>query len=314
MPSLPFTTVDVFTRTRYAGNPLAIVQLPLDHAITDAQMQTIAREFNLSETVFIRDREPESVPQWRLRIFMTEAELPFAGHPTIGAACFAMGSLAQEGERAGGKGRLVCNAGPVEVDFDAGMGVARAGIPVDFHRHVEHGFGIEGVLALQPGFREEGVRVKGVDVVSPVKGMNFIAVELGSLEDLGLVRTSGVKLKAQLDRGWDAGFCGSYFYVVTSSSAPEAPEGAGEVKVRTRMVEGTLEDPATGSAACGLCCFLAMNLGWGRRTRFEVVQGVEMGRRSEIGVEVVLKEGGKGVESVVLSGTAVKVMEGKVEV
>lgn len=300
MPDLAFTTVDVFTTTRYAGNPLAIVHLPADHTLSQAQLQTIAREFNLSETVFISPLPPSdaaNTPAWRLRIFMTQAELPFAGHPTIGSACYALGTLAKGAT----KGRLVCNAGPIEVDF--ADGVARAAIPHAFHRHVEHRFSTEQVLALQPGL----TGVKAVDIVSPVKGMNFIAVQLASVDDLGKVAVTGVKPTARLDKDWDVGFCGAYFYIVLSAAD-------GVVKVRTRMIEGIMEDPATGSAACGLCCFLAMTVGGGRRTRFEVVQGVEMGRRSEIGVEVTLKEGGGEVERVELSGSAVKVMEGTLEV
>lgn len=310
MPSLPFTTVDVFTTTRYDGNPLAIVHLPADHAVSTEQMQTIAREFNLSETVIIHETSPGSaspegdgIPEWRLRIFMTQAELPFAGHPTIGSACYALGTLAKGAKQ----GRLVCNAGPIEVEF--GDGVARASIPHTFHRHVENEMRIEEAVALQPALKDAGPGVvKGVDVVSPVKGMNFIAIELDSVENLAKVQVTGVRPTASLDREWDVGFCGSYFYTILSSEGDM-------VKVRTRMIEGTMEDPATGSAACGLSSFLAMKLGReGRRTRFEIVQGVEMGRRSEIGVEVTLREGGEQVESVVLSGSAVGVMEGKVEV
>lgn len=76
------------------------------------------------------------------------------------------------------------------------------------------------------------------------------------------------------------------------------------------MVEGAFEDPATGSASCGLAAMLAMKEGLKGRTRFELVQGVEMGRRSEIGVEVVME--GAGVKTIELAGRAVEVMQGKV--
>lgn len=79
MPRLAFVTVDVFTTTRFAGNPLAIVRIPKDQYVTNAQMQTIAREFNLSETVFLFEdtEDANGVPKWVLRIFMTDHELPF---------------------------------------------------------------------------------------------------------------------------------------------------------------------------------------------------------------------------------------------
>lgn len=303
MPNLSFTTVDVFTTERYVGNPLAIVNLPVGHGVSDEQLQLIAREFNLSETVFISERQEadDGLPQWRVRIFMANAELPFAGHPTIGSACSALVSLPKGAK----KGRLICNAGPIEVDYQDGL--AKASIPHNFHQHVENELSAKDVYALQPQLDDAGIKPQAVDLVSPVKGMNFLAVQLASLADLRQIATTGLKPDVQLDRDWNVGFKGSYFYVITSTED-------NVVGVRTRMIEGALEDPATGSAACGLSCFLALRLGLGTRTKFEVVQGVEMGRRSDIGVEVELSEGGKEVERVELSGRTVKVMEGSLEV
>ena len=80
---LPFFTCDVFTETAYAGNPLAIVEDA--DGLSDAAMQTIAREFNLSETIFVRaPADPAHTAS--VRIFFPTAEIPFAGHPTIGCA------------------------------------------------------------------------------------------------------------------------------------------------------------------------------------------------------------------------------------
>src|SRR6187401_3541483 len=78
-----YCTLDVFTDTRYAGNPLAVV-LDGDGLDTDT-MQLIAREFNLSETVFVQ-RPADAAHRARLRIFTPARELPFAGHPTVGTA------------------------------------------------------------------------------------------------------------------------------------------------------------------------------------------------------------------------------------
>ena len=82
MPDLSFVTVDVFTRTRFAGNPLAIVNIPKGHDVSDDQMQIIAREFNLSETVFLHEgtTDDEGLPEWRVRIFLTDREVPFVSH------------------------------------------------------------------------------------------------------------------------------------------------------------------------------------------------------------------------------------------
>lgn len=82
---LDFAVVDVFTNKRYEGNPLAIVRLPASSSVTQEQKQNIAREFNLSETTFLHEPSGDEQNVWTVDIFMTTAELPFAGHPTIGA-------------------------------------------------------------------------------------------------------------------------------------------------------------------------------------------------------------------------------------
>ncbi|KAK5725859.1 hypothetical protein LTR15_004049 [Elasticomyces elasticus] len=298
MPNLSFVTVDVFTTTRFAGNPLAICTVPKGTDVSTEQMQTITREFNLSETVFLHEQESENgqSPEWRVRIFMVNSELPFAGHPTIGTACYALGTLTNNASR----GKLLCKAGPIGLDYN--NGVARASIPHNVHVHTESRFTAEQLHQLQPALADR--KIHSIDVVSPVKGMNFICVELDNLEDLALVSVSGVKPTAKLDQDWNVGFSGSYFYVVQQTDA----EG---VQVRARMIEGALEDPATGSAACGLCAFLSLK-GRSAGKPFVVTQGVEMGRKSDIGVTVTLTGDSKSVEKIELSGSAVKVMEGTV--
>ncbi|KAK4914942.1 hypothetical protein LTR66_017120, partial [Elasticomyces elasticus] len=147
--------------------------------------------------------------------------------------------------------------------------------------------------------------------------MTFILVKLTSLEALAehavetIIGTHRSYTSASnlLDPDWGVGIVISYYYVdlrtFTSSSGGQVRQ------LRTRMF-GSREDPATGSAASALCGDLALIEG--ESQKFEVVQGVEMGRRSEIGVEVVLDEDRRDVKDLVLSGTAVKVMEGTLEV
>jgi predicted PhzF superfamily epimerase YddE/YHI9 len=115
-------------------------------------------------------------------------------------------------------------------------------------------------------------------VVSIVKGMTFVLVELDSLEAMKLVSLPGQTLVVDdLDQGWDETFLAIYLFVRTKQS----PEGA--VTLQTRMMEGTLEDPATGSAASALTAYLSLSVGESSGTQsYELVQGVEMGRRSEI--------------------------------
>src|SRR6266699_6195808 len=81
-----FVQLDVFTQTPLSGNPLAI--FPDARGLTDAEMQALAREMNLSETTFIllRDAATEAREGKKVRIFTVEAELPFAGHPTLGTS------------------------------------------------------------------------------------------------------------------------------------------------------------------------------------------------------------------------------------
>ncbi len=83
MATLKFHTLDVFTDRRFTGNPLAVV-LDAD-GLADEQMQAIAREFNLSETVFVQSSE-RPAHSAKMRIFTPHSEVPFAGHPTIGTA------------------------------------------------------------------------------------------------------------------------------------------------------------------------------------------------------------------------------------
>lgn len=174
---------------------------------------------------------------------------------------------------------------------------------------------MEELGGLQPSLRGRGAGGVGrIDVVSPVRGMSFVCVELEGLEVLGLVGCGGLRAVARLDAGWDVGFVGMLFYVRTGGGEGEDEEEGGRkvVRVRTRMIEGLLEDPATGSAACALGALLSLRAGE-RRVFYEVIQGVEMGRRSDIGMAVTLNEALDGVETLELSGSSVKVMEGKVE-
>lgn len=153
-------------------------------------------------------------------------------------------------------------------------------------------------------------------LVSIVKGMTFLLVRLPSLAVLESLKLGamGIDFKGVLDgdEGWGESFVAKYYYVVLSSG-----NGEGEsVEVRTRMMEASMEDPATGSAACTLASYLALQSR--RSARYAITQGVEMGRRSDIGVQVEIESGNEGgetsVKSVTLSGSAVVVMEGSLRI
>jgi len=177
----------------------------------------------------------------------------------------------------------------------------KAEIPQNFHIH-------------NVTFKSE-LNGKENPTTSIVKGMSFIFVKLNTLEDL--IKAGEVKnLHANtfdpspLDEGWKIGLIGTMYFV------PQGTDEFGRKRYRTRMFAHR-EDPGTGSASSALGCYLAGLEGNEKgKGPFKVVfeQGVEMGRRNEIAVDVTRGENGEGVEKVVLSGEAVTVMEGSLEI
>ncbi|KAJ9649040.1 hypothetical protein H2201_007520 [Coniosporium apollinis] len=304
---LNFVTLDVFTEEPFTGNPLAIVEVPRSADLSQDQKQKIAREFNYSETVFLHEREDSSKNSWVIDIFTLDRELPFAGHPVIGTACHVLSSVAHESDEKAIRGTFITKAGHVELEYNVTEKTARVAIPHNVHIHQEE-VSHDQVRKSQPGLRESPSSPQPYPVVSIVKGMTFIMVELYSLEDLTAVATTANRLVPQLDEGWQDSFVGGYFFVRLGEN------NDGTLHLQSRMIEGTLEDPATGSATSGCCAYLAMQSRKpGHTLKFAVNQGVEMGRSSEIGVEVTLADDG-AVDRIVLIGSAVRVMEGRLTV
>lgn len=320
-----FVTLDVFTHTPFLGNPLAIVivedkeRAVLEREDGPSAKQLIAKEFNLSETVFLFLRPNETLsspdrssPEREIGIFTIEAELPFAGHPTIGTAFFILHHLKWDFVTT-----LLPPAGPINITSSAD-GSVTARIPHDVHLHsrtlrslCELG---DAALAAQvrPALHADpAVRDAELDapVFSIVKGMAFLLVQLPDVEHLALV-TTGNRLDLGncvnlLDAGpWGHGFVAPYYYVPQAAAAGE--DGVRTETVRTRMVELGFEDPATGSAASCLAAYRTLE-GDVDEVRYRVTQGVEIGRKSDIVVEVVVgagEGGAKAVREVRLGGTA----------
>ncbi|UNI22681.1 hypothetical protein JDV02_008546 [Purpureocillium takamizusanense] len=304
---LPFITVDVFTETRFRGNPLAIITIPASGPKpTQEQKQTIAREFNLSETVFVHDvPDPETNKQRNIDIFLPFAEIPFAGHPTVGTAV----SLLDQGVDT-----LVTKAGPIPVRRLGDGAVAQANIPHNVHLHAKH----VRDLSLASASLQANAQIRELELDAPVfsvvNGVSFVLVELPSLELLAGVQQSSTQLPVDklLDEGWQNGFMGRYYYVRTGSGLDQ--NGQPAVSLRTRMITHEFEDPATGAAACCLTSYLSI-IGDKQATptrTYNITQGVEMGKESNIVVEVGVQD--SKIETVKLAGTAIQVMRGTLTV
>lgn len=302
---LPFVTVDVFTKTRYRGNPLAVVTIPASPSPqpTQEQKQAVAREFNLSETVFIHDA-PEGDPskERRIDIFLPTREIPFAGHPTVGTAV----SLLSKGVT-----RLLAKAGPLEI-VKTGDDSVRAGIPYELRLHAKK---LKDIPNAESTPDAEVSRAElDAPVFSIVNGMTFILVELPSLEALAKAEHRHCPNDELCDKGWGGGFMSKYHFVRTSEAETDE-NGAQVLNLRTRMLEGSFEDPATGSAACCLCSYLSTvteTSNAHQQFRYQLTQGVEMGKESSITVEIVMKD--NKVDKVYLAGSAVQVMRGHVQI
>ncbi|KAI0175824.1 Diaminopimelate epimerase-like protein [Hypoxylon sp. FL1284] len=337
---LQFATLDVFTSTRFEGNPLAVVSVSaaLEDRLSQAAKQRIAREFNLSETVFLHEpaggEDDESSNERRIDIFTTEQEIPFAGHPTIGTAVLLRHGGAPHVDT------LVTKAGPIRLvsaseDTPVTHRALRAKIPHDVHVHANTLGAVLGDAAdTYPGLSPDPV-IRAAElaapVVSVVRGMTFVLVRLPSLAHLARVaaaeRLDFARLPAPLldDGPWRESFVCRYYWVDVDEKGADnqVEEGGGGGKegekgtrhLRTRMVEFGIEDPATGSAASALAAYLTLRQESGGAA-FRLTQGVEMGRRSDIEVETTTREADGGVELVDLwlGGTAVVVMKGSLTV
>lgn len=322
---LGFVTLDVFTAVPFAGNPLAVVFLPDESSepLSQTQKQEIAQEFNLSETIFIHPRAAASPTKRAIDIFMTDRELPFAGHPTIGAASWLL-CLSPTEQQYHSVDTIVTKAGEIPTSLSSNSeDIVSVLVPYDAHTHKSQ-FPLSELLRLHPSlssaFSETpSQKANAFPVFSVVKGVSQIFVKLPNLTALKslasasggeMVPTKSTSQGGYLDDGWGGdGLIVLYFYVLDVWDEPTKKS-----VIRTRMIVGNLEDPATGSAASGLAAYLSLVDSNSSRSSYDydIVQGVEMGRRSEIGAKVVLSENGRNIQSLQLSGRAVKISEGKI--
>lgn len=285
--------LDVFTDMPFAGNPLAVVHDT--DGLDSAAMQAIAREFNLSETVFVLAPE-NPVHLARLRIFTPQRELPFAGHPTVGTAIL-LAAL-----RGTGTGIVVLEEeiGPVRVgvtlsgkrsfaEFDIPKMPERIDRPVD----LEMAAAALGLLPAEIGFENH----------RPSRwtaGVEFPFLPLRGLEVMGKCRVER--------RAFDEAF-GPAVYLYCRETVSRDSD------FHVRMFApgfGIDEDPATGGAAAALAgVVMTFDQPTAGTHRYRLEQGLEMGRPSLIELELVV-EG--GLEVVRIGGSAVVVAEGALQV
>jgi trans-2,3-dihydro-3-hydroxyanthranilate isomerase len=298
MPSFEFVTVNVFTGDRFGGNPLAV--LPDARGLTSAQMQAIARDFNLSETTFVLPAD-NPMHDAHVRIFTPAHEMPFAGHPNVGTGFVLARAMDNPPEH------LVFEeiAGLVRVHILRGDDKQITGARISAPQVLSIGDAVPPeTVAACASLTPDDFLTNAHDPLKASVGTEFVFAEVSSLEalarampDIGAFRTAAAgtdrfALLLYVRRGGDA------------------------TKLRVRMfapLGGVLEDPATGSACAALAALLtSMAPGENVDLHYEIEQGVEMGRPS-----LLIASGRKTAEGPVeatVAGSCVPVARGTLEV
>jgi trans-2,3-dihydro-3-hydroxyanthranilate isomerase len=283
MSTVAYEIVDVFTDRPFAGNSLAVVYDAAE--LAGDQLQTLAREFNLAETVFVLPPTDPAAATYRARIFTPETELPFAGHPSVGAAITSM--------RRGmfGPGEVVqeCGAGLLPISVSATGratltgGQPTLGPPVDAAPLLTM-LGLEASLAAP---RTAGCGLEFVFLPVRREALARARVDEAAAGELGI---TGICLFA-----WDDAHRAAYARVFCPGSAVP-------------------EDPATGSAALGLGVWLVAS-GWlppDGPSSYQVHQGIEMRRPSLLDCAVVAAGG--AVTSATVAGHVYPIARGEIAV
>ena len=294
-----YYTCDVFTETRFGGNPLAV--LPSADGLSDDQMQQIAREFNFSETSFVFP--PQAGHTRRVRIFTPAREVPFAGHPNIGTA-FVLASTGEFGEI----------RSSLSVTFAEKAGLVLITIREEQGRVVSCELAAPQSLSLGKSISAEllasAVSLATEDVVTETHqpqvasvGLPFLMTELRDRAALERARVNAAGVEAILRQDIRPSI---YLYA----------RAADEFDIRARMfapLSGVPEDPATGSASCAVGGLLAHHSGEANgQFSYRIAQGVEMGRPSVLLVRAEKADG--NVQATWVGGACVLVSEGFIHV
>jgi trans-2,3-dihydro-3-hydroxyanthranilate isomerase len=273
-----YVLCDVFTDHALAGNQLAVFTDARD--LTSEEMQALARETNLSETVFCLPPDAADADV-RIRIFTPARELPFAGHPTLGSAFVLGGPLSKIVVR------LETGSGVVPVELE------RDGARIVFGRMEQPIPTWEPVRDPAPIFAALGIAGSGLPVERYDLGPGHLYIELGSASEVAALEPDIGALARATQDGVNC----------------FARDGA---RWKSRMFapnHGVDEDPATGSAAGPLAIHLARHGRIGFGEQIEISQGAEIGRPSTLYAEAHGSE--REIERVVVGGSAVIVARGE---
>jgi trans-2,3-dihydro-3-hydroxyanthranilate isomerase len=286
MSIVAYEIVDVFTDRPFTGNPLAVVYGGAD--LAHDQMQTLAREFNLSETVFVLEPTVPSAT-YRARIFTASAELPFAGHPSVGAAVTSM----RRGQFGPGDVIQECGAGLLPVTVTPAGAATLTGGPPTLGAPLDPA-PLLAAVSLGPA------DYAGGELATPRSagcGLSwaFLPVRREAL-------TAATLDVAAAARGGVTGVCVFAWEGNRAHARVYAPGDA------------VWEDPATGSAALGLGVWL-VSAGWlppSGTSAYTVHQGVEMKRPSVLDCTVTAADG--AAVSATVTGHVVPIAKGEIAV
>jgi trans-2,3-dihydro-3-hydroxyanthranilate isomerase len=307
MPRFAFETVDVFTDTRFGGNPLAVITDA--RGLDDATMLAITREFNYSETTFVLPPD-DPANTARVRIFTPGGEVPFAGHPNVGTGYVLARQGHVLGRPVGDDLRFEEKAGLVAVTALRDGGEVVGGIIRAPHAPILCQEVDPAIVAACASLGASEVVTTNHRPIRASVGLGFLFVEVASLAALAGASADAAAFTALRDTLVADGcgpieFLGGYFY----TRYPDQPN-----RIRARMFspfDGIIEDPATGSAAGALGGLLGTLSGSeSGALDLTIEQGVEMGRPSLI--EVSAHREGGSVREVLIAGRCVPVMDGSV--
>jgi trans-2,3-dihydro-3-hydroxyanthranilate isomerase len=289
------TQWDVFSSRPLEGNSLAVIQDA--RGLTDAEMQSIAKEMNLSETTFILPRDPATEREQgiRVRIFTVQEELPFAGHPTLGTA-FAL--RAQSGAK---QVVLELNVGKVPVHFED----SNENPPFGEMTQIDPTFVMQHDR--EAVARATGLRPEDFDDSLPIETVSTgIPFTVTPLKSLAVMQNLQIDLNRAAE--YLARTAGKFFYFVTRETVDRG------ARLHARMLFYNGEDPATGSAAGCTAAWMVAHGVAKPDERVLIEQGVEMKRPSRIFVRASFdsKRGDNRVVNVRVGGNSVEIMRGEI--